>query len=122
VSAAFGTALPVGDEGEAGCADAGGCVCGTVVGAGLGACGVAMGVCGVPEEFFGSEEAGCCAQTQAVSKNNVAARNGERCICFFASNRTGRHHQFNLDWMQVSAAQMAGCNSKVKKLWPGYPT
>jgi len=89
VSAAFGTAMPVGDEGEAGCAGAGGCVCGTVVGAGLGACGVAMGVCGVPEELLGSEEAGCCAQTQAVSKNNVAARNGERCICFLRPTEPG---------------------------------
>ena len=52
-------ALPVGDDVEEGCAGAGGCVWGTLLGAGFGVCGVAMGVCGVPEESFGSDEAGC---------------------------------------------------------------
>lgn len=52
-------ALPAGDDVEEGCAGAGGCVWGTVLGAGFGVCGIAMGVCGVPEESFGSDEAGC---------------------------------------------------------------
>ena len=91
-------ALPVGDADEDGWAGAGGCVWGTVLGAGLGVCGVAIGVCGVPDESLGSDEAGCCAQTAAVSKNNAAARNGERCICFCVQqNRAASPVQLGLD-------------------------
>lgn len=52
-------ALPVGDDGVGAWPVAGGCVCGTVLGAGFGVCGVTMGVCGVPDESLGSDEAGC---------------------------------------------------------------
>jgi len=50
----------------------------------LGGCGAASGVCGVPEEFFGSEVVGCCcAYKQALSSRSITASNEERCILLF---------------------------------------
>jgi len=50
------------DEGPGvdGCGAVGACVCEGGVTAGFGACGLVMGVCGVPEASFGSDDAGCC--------------------------------------------------------------
>jgi hypothetical protein len=77
-------------------------------------CVPGTGVCGTPEPGLGV--AGLfCAQASEAHSTRAEKRIGERCIV----TKTPVSTQL---WMQRAAAQMAGCISKVKKLWSGYPT
>ena len=103
-AAAVGAALvPGAAVGVVDCVPAGPAAGDCAWGDALGGCGVASGVCGVPEEFFGSEVGGCCcAHRQVASSKSITGSNEERCIVFF-SERNETRVQFRLDAVTSSS-------------------